>query len=106
MDVLGGIDNLKICVGYKTEDGEYHNLPASVSELENAVPIYVEMPGFPALSEQEWLELARTANEKKLGLEALPINAQKYVIQIETLLNIPIHSIGVGPDRDATIHLL
>jgi adenylosuccinate synthase len=106
LDVLGGIDNLKICVGYKANNLEYHNLPASVSELENAVPIYIEMPGFPALSDQEWLELARTANKNKLGLEGLPINAQKYISQIETLLKIPIHSIGVGPDRDATIHLL
>lgn len=106
LDVLGGIDNLKICVGYKANGVEYHNLPASVSELENAVPIYLEMPGFAALSDQEWLDLARDANKNNLGLEALPINAQKYLAQIEKLLDIPIHSVGVGPDREATIHLL
>jgi len=105
LDVLGGLETLKICVGYKANGIEYHNLPASVSELENAEPIYLEMPGFPDLSDQEWLDLANKANENNEGMKALPLNAQKYIRQIEKLLEIPIHSIGVGPDRNATIHL-
>ena len=63
------------------------------------------MPGFPALSDDEWIELARKANEEGKGLSVLPTNAQKYLQQIENMLEIPIHSVGVGPDRDATIHL-
>ena len=63
------------------------------------------MPGFPGLSDQEWLDLARKANENKSGLSALPSNAQKYIEQIEKMLEVPIHSVGVGPDRDATIHI-
>ena len=63
------------------------------------------MPGFPGLTDQEWLNLAIKANKEKLGLSALPTNAQKYIQQIEKMLDVPIHSIGVGPDRDATIHI-
>ena len=105
LDVLGGLDTLKICVGYKANGIEYHNLPASITELENAEPIYIEMPGFPSLSDEEWIELARKANNESSGLNVLPTNAQNYLKQIENMLEIPIHSIGVGPDRDATIHL-
>jgi adenylosuccinate synthase len=105
LDVLGGLDTLKVCVGYKANGIEYHTLPASIIELENAEPIYVEMPGFPALSDGEWLEMARKANENKSGLDILPTNAKKYIQQIEKMLEIPIHSVGVGPDRDATIHI-
>lgn len=103
LDVLGGLENLKICVGYRANGKEYHSLPASIHELENAEPIYMEMSGFPALSDNEWLELAEKANKENLGLSALPINAQKYIKQIESILEIPIHSVGVGPDRNATI---
>ena len=106
LDVLGGLDLLKICIGYKANGKEYHSLPASITELENAEPIYLEMPGFPALSDNEWLDLAKKANEEKIGIRALPINAQKYLQQIENILEIPLHSIGVGPDRDATIHII
>jgi adenylosuccinate synthase len=105
LDVLGGLDTLKVCVGYKANGIEYHSLPASIIELENAEPIYIEMPGFPGLSEQEWLDLANNANENKMGLSALPPNAQKYLEQIEKMLGIPLHSVGVGPDRNATIHI-
>ena len=106
LDVLGGLESLKICIGYKANGKEYHSLPASIIELENAEPIYLEMPGFPALSNEEWLDLAKKANEENLGINALSENAQKYLQQIETILEIPLHSIGVGPDRDATIHLI
>ena len=105
LDVLGGLETLKICVGYRANGIEYHNLPASNFELENAEPIYIEMDGFPELTDKQWLQLAEKANKEKLGLSALPINAQKYLNQIEMLLQIPIHSVGVGPDRDATIHV-
>ena len=105
LDVLGGLDTLKICVGYRANGAEYLNLPASITELENAEPIYIEMPGFPALDDEEWIKLARKANDENLGLSVLHPNAQSYLQQIENMLEIPLHSVGVGPDRDATIHL-
>ena len=40
-----------------------------------------------------------------IHLDVLPTNAKNYLQQIENMLEIPIHSVGVGPDRDATIHL-
>lgn len=103
LDVLGGLSSLKICVGYRVGEAEIHEMPASISELEGAEPVYIEVPGFEHLSEGEWLRMANTANEDGVGLDALPENAVRYVRLIEKLLEVPIHSVGVGPDRDATI---
>ena len=105
LDILGGLETLKICVGYRVDGVEIRELPISISELEGAQPIYIEMPGFAHLSAEQWIELARNANAEGAGIDALPENAVRYVRQIEQLLGVPMHSIGVGPDREATIHL-
>ena len=106
MDVLGGLDVLKICVGYRLDGQDLTELPASASALERCVPVYLEMPGFPSMSLEEWLGVARRANAEGLGLAALPSAAQAYVSKLEALLGVRVSSVGVGPDRDATIDLV
>jgi adenylosuccinate synthase len=49
------------------------------------------------------LEIARSAARDGTGFDALPENARTYVEKIESLLGFPIVSVGVGPDREATI---
>jgi adenylosuccinate synthase len=61
------------------------------------------MPGFESKTLGEWLVLAKHANDKRLGISTLPQAAQDYVRQLESILGIPCSSVGVGPDRDATI---
>ena len=103
LDVLGGLDELNICVAYELDGREIHELPSSATALERCKPVYLRVPGFPSHSLSEWLEIAREANASKRGLAALPSAAQNYVKQIEAIVGVKCTSIGVGPDRDATI---
>jgi adenylosuccinate synthase len=103
LDVLGGLDEIKICVGYKMGDTEINEMPASAVALENCEPIYVTMPGFPSQTLDEWLSIARNCNSEGLGFSGLPSAAQNYISKLESLLGVSISSVGLGPDRDATV---
>jgi len=103
LDVLGGLEEVKICVGYKMGDKEVQEMPSSAIALEDCEPIYFTMPGFPLLSPEEWLGIAKKCNSEGIGFKGLPIAAQHYIEKLESLLGIPVSSVGVGPDRDATI---
>jgi adenylosuccinate synthase len=103
LDVLGGISELSICVGYTIDGEPCHEIPADIGRLARCKPVYESVPGFDALSLEEWLEIARAAARNGTGFSALPENARAYVEKIESLLGFPIISVGVGPDREATI---
>ena len=106
LDVLGGLDELKICVAYELDGKEIREMPSSASALARCKPIYITMPGFPSHSLVEWLGIAKKANDEGLGYSVLPSAAQHYIKQIENLVGVPCTSVGVGPDRDATIDLV
>ena len=103
LDVLGGLDEIKICVAYELDGKEILEMPASATALERCKPIYVSMPGFASYSLEEWLEIAKKANNDGLGYSALPAAAQNYITKLESIIGVPCTSVGVGPDRDATI---
>jgi len=103
LDVLGGLEELKICVAYELDGKEITEMPSSATALARCKPIYITMPGFPALSLGEWLAMARHANESGQGVSVLPTAAQQYIAKLEALVGVPCVSVGVGPDRDATI---
>ena len=103
LDVLGGLDEINICVAYELDGKEITEMPSSASAFSRCKPIYITMPGFPSHSLVEWLGIAKKANEEGLGYQALPSAAQRYIEQIESLVGVPCTSVGVGPDRDATI---
>lgn len=103
LDVLGGLDEISICVGYELDGVEIHEMPASSSELARCKPILINLPGFEGLELDEWLKLAEKAAQENSGYSALPDGAQRYIQHIEQLLGVPVSSVGVGPDRDATI---
>ena len=106
LDVLGGLDELNICVAYELDGKEIREMPSSASALARCKPIYITMPGFPSHSLAEWLGIAKKANDEGLGYSVLPSAAQHYIKQIENLVGVPCTSVGVGPDRDATINLV
>ncbi|MED6337917.1 MAG: adenylosuccinate synthetase, partial [Candidatus Thermoplasmatota archaeon] len=106
LDVLGGLDELNICVAYELDGKEIREMPSSASALARCKPIYITMPGFPSHSLVEWLGIAKKANDEGLGYSVLPSAAQHYIKQIENLVGVPCTSVGVGPDRDATIDLV
>jgi adenylosuccinate synthase len=106
LDVLGGLDELKICVAYELDGKEILEMPSSATALERCKPIYITMPGFPGHSLQEWLGIAKKANDEGAGYSTLPAAAQLYIKKIEALVGVPCTSVGVGPDRDATIDMV
>ncbi len=103
LDVLGGLEELKICVAYELDGKEITELPSTASAIARCKPIYITMPGFPSLSLPEWLAMAASANKSGEGISMLPLAAQQYIAKLETLVGVPCTSVGVGPDRDATI---
>ncbi|MFC1616147.1 adenylosuccinate synthase [Patescibacteria group bacterium] len=91
LDVLTGVDKLKIATSYKFEDKEKNEFPSSLKDLENVEVKYIEMDGW-----QEDISEIR-------NFEDLPDNAKKYVKKIEELIECEVSSIGVGQARDAMI---
>ena len=77
LDVLGGLDEIKICVGYKMGDVEINEMPASAIALEDCEPVYVTMPGFASHSLEEWLGISRKCNSEGLGFSGLPAACPK-----------------------------
>jgi adenylosuccinate synthase len=93
LDVLTGIDPLKICVGYRYKGERYDTAPPGRRTIEEVKPIYEEMPGWG-----ESLDGVRT-------FAGLPAATRRYVKRIGELTGVPIAMIGVGADRAATIVL-
>lgn len=92
LDVLSGIDTLKICTGYKLPDGKVSDyLPSSADDFEKLTPVYEEMPGF-----HEDVSNARSMDD-------LPKAARNYIKRIEELGNVPVTLISVGFERKAHI---
>ncbi|MET0155100.1 MAG: adenylosuccinate synthetase, partial [Rickettsiales bacterium] len=91
LDVLDGLETLKICVGYRI-DGEFSEiLPVGAEELERCVPVYEELPGW---------------QESTVGVKTyagLPKAARSYLKRVEELCSVPADIISTGPDRDETI---
>lgn len=97
LDVLGGLDRVKACVGY-TRDGEaVKEFPASMRVLSECEPTYREFKGWPELSEDEWIAIA------KQGKRALPEPVKKYLAFLEAQLKVPVRIASVGRPRAATI---
>lgn len=93
LDILDGIEKLKICVAYKYKGKEYEEFPKEAFILNNCEPVYIELPGW---------------RESTIGIksyEKLPSNAKKYIKKIEKLLGINIEIISTGQKRDDIIVL-
>lgn len=93
LDVLDGLETVKICVAYKNAAGEEIEAPTDADSYDGLVPVYEEMPG--------WTESTIGAT----SLEQLPANARAYVKRIEELIGAPIDIVSTGPDRNETIVL-
>jgi adenylosuccinate synthase len=93
LDVLTGIDELKICVKYRLNNEEIDYIPADYNDYKKCEPIYITLPG--------WKEdISKTTR-----FEDLPINCQNYLNTIENLLKTKVAIISVGPDRSQTVTL-
>ena len=91
LDVLDGLTELKLCVGY-TLDGQIIDiLPMGADDIERCVPIYETLPG--------WSESSVGVTE----YAKLPANAKRYLERIGEVTGVPIDVISTSPDRDHTI---
>lgn len=93
LDVLDGLSELKLCVGYKLDGETIDILPMGADEIARCEPIYETLPGW---------------SESSVGVtryESLPANAQAYLKRIAEATGVPIHVVSTSPDRDHTILL-
>ena len=91
LDVLSGLDEIKLCIGYKNGDEVIADYPYQQSILYNAQPVYETFKG--------WEEDITSIK----NFEELPENAKKYINAIEDFIEIPITFISVGPERNQNI---
>ena len=93
LDVLDGLENIRICVAYRDADGNSAHEPSFAGDFSALTPVYEDMPG--------WSESTIGAQ----SLEQLPANARAYIARLEALVEAPIAIISTGPDRNETIVL-
>lgn len=93
LDVLDGLEELKLCTGYMLDGEKIDLLPMGADEIERCTPLYETLPGW---------------SESSVGVtqyEQLPANAKAYLRRIQEVTGVPIHVVSTSPDRDHTITL-
>jgi len=91
LDVLSGLPEVKIAVGYKVNGQAISDVPCELDLFEKCEPVYEVLPG--------WQEDIRQIR----AFDSLPANTKRYLKTIEDMLGIPIWIVSVGPGRDETI---
>lgn len=91
IDVLDGLDTIRICVGYEIDGKRLDYLPPHAADQARVKPIYEEMPGWSdsTVGARSWADL--------------PAQAIKYIRRIEELIRCPVTLVSTSPDRDDTI---
>ena len=93
LDVLDGLDEVKICVGYRDAAGAEVEAPGHADDYAGIQPVYETLPGW------------RESTVGAIALEQLPAAARAYIARIEAVVGVPIDIISTGPDRVETIVL-
>jgi adenylosuccinate synthase len=91
LDILSGMAELKVCVGYRIDGETVSHWPSDAAKLERAEPVYETFPGWDAD-----LRLAKS-------IESLPTAARRYMAAIEERAGVPINIVSVGPERNQTL---
>ena len=103
LDVLGGLDEIKICIGYQLDGKPISYVPTLAEDLDRCVAVYETHPGFPAMSDEDWIDMAERSRTEGSGFAAMPDAVRNIVDRIEQLSGISVVCVGVGPDRKASI---
>jgi adenylosuccinate synthase len=93
LDVLDGLDSIRLCVGYRSGGGDLSAPPVGAEAFELCEPIYEEVPGW------------RESTVGVRNYQDLPSNARDYLERIEAVTETPVDIISTGPDRTETIIL-
>jgi len=93
LDVLNGLDKIKVCIKYDLNKKEIDYFPANIDDVKKCRPIYKDFKG--------WKEIKSGTSK----FERLPEQAKKYLKFIEKELKIPISIVSIGPARNETIEV-
>ena len=93
IDVLSGIDPLRICIAYEIDGRRIEEYPADIDVLRRCTPVYIDVPGFA-----EDLSDVRSKQD-------LPVAAASYVKALEDAIETPVGLLSVGPERTETVSL-
>lgn len=93
LDVLDGVQTLRLCIGYKVDGKFIDILPVGADALEGCEPVYEDMPGWSG----------STVGVKRY--EDLPLEARNYLERMAKICEVPVDMVSTGPDRDETIVL-
>lgn len=93
LDVLDGLKELQLCVGYELDGERIDILPMGADDIARCTPIYETLPG--------WTESSVGVTQ----YDQLPANAKRYLQRIEQTTGVPVHVVSTSPDRDHTILL-
>jgi len=93
LDVLTGLDKIRICVAYDLNGERIDYIPASLKTLAQCTPIFEEVPGWKE-------EISHAVN-----IDQLPFEARDYLKRIEEITGVPLSIVSVGPRREQTIEL-
>jgi adenylosuccinate synthase len=93
LDVMDGMEEVKLCVGYNTPQGHIDVLPFGADAVAQCQPIYETMPGWSETTQgvRKWVNL--------------PENAQRYLKRLSEVVGAPIAMVSTGADREDTILL-
>ncbi len=99
LDVLGGLDPLRVCVAYELDGETLREFPASMRVFGACRPVYEELAGWEDISEDSWVEAV------KKGYDEFPGEMRTYLDLLSRETGVPVGLVSVGPAREATLEL-
>ncbi|MEM0922830.1 MAG: adenylosuccinate synthase [Pseudomonadota bacterium] len=91
LDVLDGMEELKVCTGYRLDGAEIDHLPTAAAQQARVEPVYETLPGWSdsTFGARRWLDL--------------PAEAIKYIKRVEEVIETPVALLSTSPEREDTI---
>lgn len=93
VDVLSGLENIKLCVGYKINNKPYSGVPSDIESFSNIEPVYETLPG--------WQSLPSNIE----SLDQCPQELKSFIKKIEAFSGTTISLVSYGPDRNQTFKI-
>ena len=93
VDVLSGLKNIKLCVGYKVNGKDFSGVPSDIHNFKNIEPVYETLPGWGSLPNH--IE----------SLNQCPDELKNFVARVEKVAGVKVSLISYGPDRNQTFKI-
>ena len=93
VDVLSGLENIKLCVGYKVNGKNFSGVPSDIHNFSNIEPIYEALPGWNSLPDH--IE----------SIEECPSELKNFISRVEEVAEVNVSLISYGPDRNQTFKI-